>query len=201
MGKNWYIAECFSDKFGHMFFPVREGSGKVFTRLRLSSRPVWTKPGTKWDENGQNQALPKLSRYDRAYPGILRPKSGILMISSLKHSRSPVIHVLKKIKIKRMKVYQTIKGPYARRRETKSFRWSNQCNRTFPHVKIPNCTMPDFVQETHGYTRFCPLPFSKQPKSIGCFFNSGNMLRTQWRSPIYRSIIAVSSLTLERFSL
>ena len=109
MGKNWYIAECFLDKIGHnMCFHVREGSGEAFARLRLrlsSVAPFGQKTGTKWDENGQNQALPKLSRYSRAYPGILRPKSGILMSSSLKHSRSPVIHVLKK-NTKRMKVYQ-----------------------------------------------------------------------------------------------
>ena len=34
-----------------------------------------------------------------AHPGVLWPKSGILLIFLFKHSRSPVIHVLKKMKV------------------------------------------------------------------------------------------------------
>ena len=81
------------------FTCVREGSREAFART--CSHSVWTKPGTNVDKNrcmvhgGQNRALPKLRRWDRAYTGVLGPKSGIPLIPPLKHSRCPVVHVLK----------------------------------------------------------------------------------------------------------
>ena len=99
-------APVFLGKIGHsvvlvIVFSRAGGFGEAFARISSRSVVSLDKNGHKSEQKrvvvhgGQNWTLPKLCRYNRAYPGVLRPKSGIILLLNplLKHSRSPAIHV------------------------------------------------------------------------------------------------------------
>ena len=108
------------DKIGYARVFLRAGGlGEAFARI--SSRWVWTKPGAKVDKNecmvDKIGHFPNLLDIDgHTYRGVLRSKSGIPLMPLLKHSRSPVIHVLKKYMDEGV-----LERPYARRRAKKKF--------------------------------------------------------------------------------